>query len=130
MRVGLHIVRLVAILAVLLQAAMPLAQARAAADGTPLSSLICNPSGQALTASAQAQMAVLLETLGQSEAPEPMPDCERCVVPGVAILQSLHSGDLRPAFSLAAHQHPASARVSMHRVRGPPCGTRAPPIFV
>lgn len=125
-----HIIRLVAVLAVLLQVALPAAQAQAAANGEPLSSLICNPSGQPLNAQAEAAMTDLLAALGDTDAPEPMPDCERCVVPGVAVLDLSINDQDDQRFPRIAHRHPLSEHVALPPVRGPPCGTRAPPTFV
>ena len=130
MRVSPHILRLIAVLAVCLQVALPLAQARAAQSGVPLAALICNPSGQPPSATSEAAISDLLSALGQSETPDPMPDCERCVVPGFAVLLPPIVSVSGPEFARAAHQHPISTRVMVHPSRGPPCGTRAPTLFV
>ena len=56
MRPIASILRHLAAFAVLLQMALPYAQAHAAANGVDLADLICNPSGQAISTEAQAAL--------------------------------------------------------------------------
>lgn len=129
-----HILRVLAGFALLFQLALPFAQAQAAANGTDLASLICNPSGRAIPAEAKAALKDLLTAVGEDISEDGQtdrsPDCERCVTPSFAI-NALSATVVTPTtYRRAASQRPQRDAVGPITVRGPPCGTRAPPTFV
>ncbi|MEM7727879.1 MAG: hypothetical protein AAF311_01245 [Pseudomonadota bacterium] len=94
--------------------------------------LICNPSGQPVSAEARAALSELEATLraatGEPVAPEMPPHCEDCLPAFMAIVD-------KPA-GLVAHlasgtvQHHLFATTARPFVRGPPLGSRAPPSSV
>ncbi|GLQ22793.1 hypothetical protein GCM10007853_06670 [Algimonas ampicilliniresistens] len=130
MMVRPHILRLLTAFAVLLQLALPYAQANAAANGTDLSDLICNPSGRAASAEAKAALSELLSIVGEEEESDAPPDCERCVSPNVTVVSASVTVSAPVQFGRLTHRHPASEALGPISPRGPPCGTRAPPPFV
>lgn len=127
-------VRGLAVLALLLQLGLPMAQAQAAANGTDLSALICNPSGRTISVEAKAALTVLLAAVGgdlreddQTERPS---ECERCVAASAAITAPDFSGVPPAAYTRCRSAYPGSETLGPITARGPPCGSRAPPFFV
>lgn len=129
-----HIFRVLAGVALLLQLALPFAQAQAAANGTDLGSLICNPSGRAISTEAKAALKDLLTAVGEDISEDGQtdrsPDCERCVTPNFAITALNATMPAPTTYHRTASQRPQRDAVGSITVRGPPCGTRAPPTFV
>lgn len=129
-----QIFRALAGFALLFQLALPFAQAQAAANGTDLASLICNPSGRAISAEAKAAMKDLLVAVGEDAREDGQTDrpaeCERCVTAHVAIT-TLTATLVDPIkHDRLVSVHPRSEVLGPITARGPPCGTRAPPLFV
>lgn len=125
-----HILRVLAGFALLFQLALPLAQAQAAANGTDLASLICNPSGRTISPEAKATLSELLAAVGDTEQTERAPECDRCVTPNVTITTLTATITAPISYTRVASQRPRLETLGPITVRGPPCGTRAPPIFV
>lgn len=129
-----HILRVLAGFALLLQLTLPLAQSQAAANGIDLASLICNPSGRTISAEAKTALNELLtavgETVNDDEQTERPPECERCVTPNVAITALSLTITVPVSYARVVSQRPRLETLCPITVRGPPCGTRAPPIFV
>lgn len=126
-----HILRVLAATLLLIQISLPYAQAQAVANGADLASLICNPSGRSVSAEAESALGALLEVLGQEgDEAETPPDCDRCVSPHVALPSVSISILERPVFARAVHDRPAAEALAPNAPRGPPCGKRAPPLFV
>jgi hypothetical protein len=116
-------------LAVLLQLALPFAQAHAAESGADLSALICNPSGQPLSAEGERAVSELLSALGDApeEGGETPPDCERCVTAATALPAPAETVLDLDGFPKPAPVFASSSDRVHTPVRGPPCGLRAPP---
>lgn len=129
-----HIFRLLAGFALLFQLALPFAQAQAAANGTDLASLICNPSGRAISAEAKAALNDLLTAVGEDVSEDEQTDrpseCERCVTPNVAVTSLTVTMTAPTAYHRISSQRPQGEALGPITVRGPPCGTRAPPTFI
>ena len=128
-----HSFRLVAaFLAMFVQLGLPLSQAFAAEQGADLSTLICNPSGRAPSADAiQATQRVLeIAEKTNPDAPSMPPDCERCVTPSAALptISDTYTAPIR--FSRPDCWGFSDLDAVRPNPRGPPCGTRAPPLFV
>jgi hypothetical protein len=129
-----HIFRLLAGFALVFQLALPFAQAQAAANGTDLASLICNPSGRAISADARAALKDLLTAVGEDVSDDGQtdqsPDCERCVTAHVAVTSPNTTIAAPTAYQRLTSERLRNEALGPITVRGPPCGTRAPPIFV
>lgn len=129
MRLANSILQLLAGCLILVQTSLPLAHS-AFSDGD-LSELICNPSGQSLSADARNATQALLEALGVDPEPDgPAPDCERCVTPSVALPAAVIGLTSALTFTRAGHDVIRSAQHTLNGPRGPPCGTRAPPKLI
>ncbi|WP_298915766.1 hypothetical protein [uncultured Algimonas sp.] len=112
--------------------AIALAVPSSFAVAAPGASLICNPSGQPVTAEARAalgELEVLLRaaTDGPDDLDRP-PDCEDCLPSFVAIAGAL-AGPVVPSRRATAATV-LSATALRPFARGPPLGSRAPPTTV
>jgi len=130
-----YLCRTLASTALLLQLGLSMAQAHAAGQGADLASLLCNPSGRAISLEAKAALSELLVAIGEDVSDEDAPtdrpnECERCVTANVAITaQSITVAE--PAiYTRTQSQRPCVETVGPITARGPPCGSRAPPISV
>ena len=129
----LTIQRIFASILLLLQLALPYAQAQAAANGTDLSQLICNPSGQPVSAEGKAALSDLLEALGAPDGNSDdlsIGDCDRCVTPNVALPSANASIANHVRYDRLTHSPKPSNILTDSAPSGPPCGLRAPPTFI
>ena len=129
----LTIQRIFASILLLLQLALPYAQAHAAANGTDLSQLICNPSGQPVSAEGKAALSDLLDALGAPDGSSDdlsVGDCDRCVTPNVALPTIGLILTDRIRYDRLVHSTRPSVVLTDSASRGPPCGLRAPPAFI
>jgi len=128
-----HILRFFAAAALFAQLALPYAQA-SAATANDFSAFICNPSGRAASAEARAALVSLLSVVDPDFDPkdplEPLPHCDLCVAPSIALDAPASIFVDRIAYAEPTDRlKPSSGRFATSP-RGPPCGTRAPPFFV
>lgn len=114
-----------------LQLLLPSALSYAAPSHMDLSSFMCSPSGQPLSPSAQQTLKDLAELLGEhrDDTEVPSDHCDMCILSTLA----LASVDLSfCGQSLGQHVpiYPAFEIGLVHKVHGPPTGSRAPPTFI
>ena len=123
---------LAAFLAMLVQLGLPLSQAYAAEQGADLSTLICSPSGRTPSADAIQATQKVLEIAGKTnpDAPSMPPDCERCVTPSAALPTASYAYTAPTRFARPDSWGLSDLDAVRPDPRGPPCGTRAPPMFV
>ena len=124
------IIRSLTVFALLMQMALPFAQAHATSSGTDLAHLICNPSGQSVSSEAQIALAELLEALEPSDDEPPAHDCDRCVTPGKALSAPVLLLTTPTEFQRISDSPKPKSRLETSAPRGPPCGRRAPPSFL
>lgn len=125
-----HILRCLAALALLAQLALPFAQAHAASTGAELSRFLCNPSGQSASDETLQALEVLLDVLDEDAPQNDAPDCERCVTPSVTLLSVPSKLGLPAPYSRPEHTVLTVETLHPAVPCGPPCGLRAPPVFV
>ena len=107
---------------------VPSALSFAASNNTDLSSLLCSPSGQPLSPSAEAALRDLSILLGETdnETAPPNEHCEMCTLSTIA----LPSPEQSPCAATFKKQPPiyiAFETGLVHKAQGPPSGSRAPP---
>jgi hypothetical protein len=129
-----HILRALAGFALILQLALPFAQANAAVNGVDLASLICNPSGQPVSIEAKIAITELLSAVGEIDPDDGSndipPDCERCVSPYAPLLALAVTMAAQTNYDRLKSSQPHAETLAPIAPRGPPCGTRAPPPFI
>ncbi|MEM9809792.1 MAG: DUF2946 family protein [Pseudomonadota bacterium] len=126
----LKLPKILAILALVIQALAPGAMAARAGSETDIRSLICAPSGS-LSAEAQDAAKVLLDLINPDDDGSVADGghCPLCVLGAAAILSEPLSPD---AFMVMTTARIVPKRTCQHSVgaTGPPLGGRAPPIFL
>lgn len=107
---------------------VPSVQSFAAANSPDLSSLLCSPSHQPLSPSAEAALrdlsALLEETDGEADPPNE--HCEMCTLSTIALPSPSHSA-CAAAFIKQPSIYIAFETGLVHKAQGPPSGSRAPP---
>lgn len=127
-RVTKNTARFCARLFICLQLLLPSTLSYAAPSHMDLSSLLCSPSGQPISPSAEAALKDLTELLGEDgdDTKEPSGHCDMCTLSTVALPSPNIS-----FFEQSLGQHlPIYAAFEIglvHKAQGPPTGSRAPP---
>ena len=127
-RVGGHIAKFLAILAVVLQVLLPGTLALAEANGVDVSRFICGSSGQM---SAETKVAVerLAKLLGH-DAPDPQPldgPCTYCTLVQAVPLPEPVTSAAPTDFAAGTAYVRCEAVAFVRKTAGTPCGSRGPP---
>ncbi len=127
------IARVMAMLALMSQALMPGAMAAAMSRPGDVPAIVCAMPDKDMSASARAlgaDLANLLADKAASDQPENSHDCHDCVLAQGATLPMVAAVDT-PAFSAPAPEFAPRNDARFWAVpRGPPLGSRAPPVFM
>lgn len=125
--------RILAMLALLTQALMPGAMAAAMSRPGDIPAIVCAMPGKDMSAGASAlgaDLAALLADKAASDQPDNSHDCHDCVLAQGATLPVVAALDA-PSFEAPVPEIAARSEVRFWAVpRGPPLGSRAPPVFL
>lgn len=123
--------RLLVMIAILGQSFLPGIWAIAADHGLVSSDIICNPSQSEPTALLQSQTVTLLSALGvEKDTHDNQPEhCSNCVLLLGVALPSPQISSNRILYGLDVSTPMDHQTSRFHSARGPPLGTRAPPLF-
>ena len=130
-RVTISIAHLCVRLFVCLLLLLPSALSFAASSNTDLSSLLCSPSGQTLSPTAEAALRDLSVLLGETdnETVPPNEHCKMCTLSTIA-LPSPQQSACGATFTKQPPIYIAFEAGLVHKAQGPPSGSRAPPTSI
>jgi len=122
------------LLSLLVQAALPWAQAKATEFGFNAAPYLCNLEGRAPSLEAKAQIKQLLKLAGKDTPSDDLPvsssHCSLCIIPSLAVLESGSIAAQVSFIYVRSAIFPKDLPEIYVLAQGPPLGPRAPPLSV